>query len=35
MQKVLIAGATGYLGRYVATEFKRQQYLGIVFRPGI
>ena len=26
MQKVLIAGATGYLGRFVVQEFKKQGY---------
>ena len=26
MQKVLVAGATGYLGRYLVKEFKKQKY---------
>lgn len=26
MKKVLVAGATGYLGRFVAREFKKQGY---------
>ncbi len=26
MQKVLVAGATGYLGRFVVHEFKRRGY---------
>ena len=26
MKKVLVAGATGYLGRYVVQEFKKQEY---------
>ncbi len=26
MEKVLVAGATGYIGRFVALEFKRRSY---------
>ena len=26
MKRVLVAGATGYLGRYVVKEFKKQGY---------